>query len=114
MRPRLAPAWGAIVSWYAVTHLAESELPSAVAGLARVLRPGGWLALAAHVGETVHHVDSFLGESVELDFVLHDPAAVRSAVSAAGLEIVEWYLRGPLAGAEAQTDRLYLLARKPD
>ncbi len=66
------------------------------------------------MGETVHHVDSFLGESVELDFVLHDPAAVRSAVSAAGLEIVEWYLRGPLAGAEAQTDRLYLLARKPD
>lgn len=114
MRPRLAPAWGAIVSWYAVTHLAESELPSAVAGLARVLRPGGWLALAAHVGETVHHVESFLGEGVELDFVLHDPAAVRAAVSGAGLEIVEWYLRGPLADAEAQTDRLYVLARVGD
>jgi uncharacterized protein YceH (UPF0502 family) len=114
MRPRLAPAWGAIVAWYAVIHLAESELASAVAGLARVLRPGGWLALATHIGDAVHHVEEFLGESVDLDFVLHDPGAVRSAVSAAGLEIVEWYLRGPLAGAEAQTDRLYLLARKPD
>ena len=113
-RPRLAPAWGAIVSWYAVTHLAESELPAAVAGLARVLRPGGWLARAAHIGEAVHHVESFLGESVELDFVLHDPAAVRAAVSGAGLEIVEWYLRGPLADAEAQTDRLYVLARVGD
>ena len=81
--------------------------------MARVLRPGGWLALATHIGDAVHHVEEFLGESVDLDFVLHDPGAVRSAVSAAGLEIVEWYLRGPLAGAEAQTDQLYLLARKP-
>ena len=114
MRPRLAPAWGAIVAWYAVIHLAESELASAVAGLARVLRPGGWLALATHAGDAVHHVEEFLGESVQLDFVLHDATAVREAVAAAGLDIVEWYVRGPLAGAEAQTDRVYVLARKPD
>ena len=114
MRPRLAPAWGAIVAWYAVIHLAESELASAVAGLARVLRPGGWLALATHVGDAVHHVEEFLGEPVQLDFVLHDATAVREAVAAAGLEVVEWYIRGPIAGAEAQTDRIYILARKPD
>ena len=86
MRPRLAPAWG----------------------------PGGWLALATHVGDAVHHVEEFLGEPVQLDFVLHDATAVREAVAAAGLEVVEWYIRGPIAGAEAQTDRIYILARKPD
>jgi hypothetical protein len=45
--------------------------------------------------------------------VLHDPDAVVSAVRAAGLVDVEWYLRGPLEG-EVETDRLYVLGRKPD
>ena len=79
-----------------------------------MLRPGGWLALATHAGDAVHHVEEFLGEPVQLDFVLHDAVAVREAVAAAGLEVVEWYVRGPIAGAEAQTDRIYILARKPD
>jgi len=113
MRPRVATAWGAITAWYAVVHLAGSELPSAIGGLARVLKPGGWLALATHVGTTVHHVEDFLGEPVDLDFVLHDPDVVRAAVTSAGLDVVEWYVRGPLAGIEHETDRLYLLARTP-
>jgi len=113
IRPRVATAWGAITAWYAVVHLAPSELQSAIGGLARVLRPGGWLALATHVGAAVHHVEEFLGEAVSLDFVLHDPVQVREAVVAAGLEVVEWYVRGPLAGIEPGTERLYLLARTP-
>ncbi len=113
MRPRVATAWGAITAWYAVVHLAPSELPSAIAGLARVLKPTGWLALATHVGGAVHHVDRMLEEDVDLDFVLHDPVTVREAITAAGLEVVEWYVRGPLAGVEPETERLYVLARKP-
>ncbi|MBK8470202.1 MAG: DUF480 domain-containing protein [Candidatus Phosphoribacter sp.] len=113
MRPRLAPAWGAITAWYAVVHLAESELPSAMAGLARVLRPGGWLALATHIGAAVHHVEALLDESVDLDFVLHDPTAVRAAIESAGLTVLEWYVRGPLAGVEPDTERLYVLAQRP-
>ena len=98
---RAPGAWTeALAGHDAVIHLAESELASAVAGLARVLRPGGWLALATHVGDAVHHVEEFLGEPVQLDFVLHDAVAVREAVAAAGLEVVEWYVRGPIAGAE--------------
>lgn len=112
MRPTVASAWGAIVAWYAVVHLAPSELPAALAGLARVLTPGGWLALATHVGDAIHHLDTWLGEPVDLDVVLHDPRQVRAAAQSAGLQVVEWYLRGPLAGIEPDTERLYLLARK--
>ena len=39
--------WGAITAWYALVHLAGSELAPAVASLTRVLVPGGWLALAS-------------------------------------------------------------------
>jgi len=113
LRPRAAAGWAAVTAWYAFVHLAASELPAVVAGLARVLVPGGCLALALHVGEEVHHADELCGTPVDLDFVLHDAGAVVDAVTAAGLVDLEWYLRSPLPGVEAATDRLYVLARRP-
>jgi uncharacterized protein YceH (UPF0502 family) len=113
LRPPAAAGWGAITAWYALVHLAGSEVAPAVASLARVLAPDGWLAVALHAGADVHHADELMGEPVDVDFVLHDPDEVASAVRAAGLVDVEWYLRGPLEG-EVETDRLYVLGRKPD
>ena len=37
-----------MLGWYSLIHLAASELPDAVAALARPLAPGGWLVLAMH------------------------------------------------------------------
>lgn len=114
LRPRTAPGWGAVLAWYSLVHLAGSELREVVAALARVLDDDGWLVLALHVGdEGVRHVDTLCGEAVDLDFVLHDREQVLDAVRAAGLVDVEWYLRGPY-DVEAQTERLYVLARKED
>ncbi len=112
MRPTSAPAWGAVLAWYALIHLAPSELPTVVAALARVVRPGGWVAIAVHTGSQVRHLDEYLGAQVDLDVVLHDPTQVRAAVTTAGLRVAEWYLRGPVAG-ETATDRLYVLAQRP-
>lgn len=113
MRPPAASGWGAVVAWYSLVHLAGSEVAPAVAALARVLRPGGWLALATHAGAAVHHLDEWWEHEVDIDFVLHDPGAVLDAVRAAGLDVAEWYLRGPLPGIEVATERLYVLARRP-
>ncbi len=112
LRPPAAAGWGAITAWYALVHLAGSELAPAIASLARVLAPGGWLALALHAGADIHHADELMGKSVDVDFVLHDPDAVVAAARAAGLVDVEWYLRGPLDG-EVETERLYVLGRRP-
>ena len=71
-------------------HMAPSELRSVIAGLARVLVPGGRLAFVLHVGEEVRHLDELFGTPVDLDFVLHDAAEVRDAVAAAGLVDIEW------------------------
>ena len=113
LRPPAAAGWGAITAWYALVHLAGSELGPAIASLARVLVPGGWLALAVHAGDEVRHTDDLLGHAVDIDFVLHDPEQVLAAVRGAGLGELEWYLRGPYAGAEVETERLYVLARRP-
>ncbi len=114
LRPPTAAGWGAITAWYALVHTAPSELGPAIGSLARVLVPGGWLAVALHTGTEVRHVDELWDQPVDVDFVLHDTATVLAAVRGAGLTEVEWYLRGPLGEVEVETERLYVLARRPE
>lgn len=105
--------WAAVAAWYSLVHLAGSELRPAVALVAAALRPGGWLALAVHVGPEVRHVTELFGQPVDVDFALHDAGQVLDAVATAGLVDVEWYRRGPYPGGEVETERLYVLARRP-
>lgn len=113
LRPRAAAGWSAITAWYAFVHMATSELPAVLEGLARLLIPGGRLGFALHAGAEVWHVDELSGAPVDLDFVLHDASEVVDIVRNATLVDVEWYLRSPLPDVEAPTDRLYVLARRP-
>lgn len=105
------PGWALVTAWYAIVHLAESELAPTISALARVLRRGGRLALATHVGNEVRHPGAVCGVASDLDFVLHEPAAVVAAMEAAGLVDLEWYRRSPLP-QEASTERLYVLGRR--
>ena len=111
-RPATSSGWAAVVGWYALVHLAASELPDAVAALVRPLAPGGWLVLGLHAGSEVRHLDDWFGHQVDLDFVLHDPAFVVGVVEAAGLVDVEWYLRGPVTARDETTRRLYVVGRR--
>jgi len=111
MRPESADGWGAVLGWYSLIHLADSEFPAAVAALARPLAPGGVLVLGLHAGDDVRR-SNFAGD-VPLHLVLHEPADVVAAVTAVGLDDVEWYLRGPVARRQETTERLYVLARRP-
>lgn len=111
LKPRTAAGWGAVLAWYSLVHLAGSELAPAIAALARTLTPGGVLAVAVHAGDEVRRVTQFIGEPVEIDFVLHDQAQVLAAFAAAGLSEIEWYRRGPSEN-ETTTERLYVLGRR--
>jgi len=112
MRPANDDGWGAVLGWYSLIHLAESELPSALSALTRPLRPGGWLAIALHAGAGIAHHDSWFDQAIDLDFVSHGPAEIRALVDAAGLTDVEWYLRGPNLARGESTERLYVLGRR--
>ncbi|WP_217702401.1 DUF480 domain-containing protein [Nocardioides guangzhouensis] len=112
-RPPTSSGWAAVLAWYSLIHLAASELPDAVAALARPLDPGGWLVLAMHAGAEVRHLDEWLGHDVHLDAVLHEPAFVVGVVEGAGLVDVEWYVRGPVAARGETSQRLYVVGQKP-
>lgn len=114
LRPRNAPAWGVVLAWYSLIHLAASELPDALATLARTVRVGGWVLVALHAGQGIVHAEEWLGHEVDLDIVLHDRVQVVAAAEAAGLTVLESYTRGALQpphGSE-RFDRLYVLARR--
>nr|WP_246319653.1 DUF480 domain-containing protein [Nocardioides kongjuensis] len=113
MRPVNGAGWSAVLAWYSLIHLAASELPGAVEALTRPMSPGGLLVLALHAGAEVRHVDTWFGEEVDLDVVLHEPADVVSLVERAGLVDVEWYRRGPVVARGETTERLYVVARTP-
>jgi uncharacterized protein YceH (UPF0502 family) len=111
--PERGGGWAAIASWYSLVHLAGSELRPAVALLAAGLAPGGWLAVAVHIGDEVRHLTELWEQPIDLRVVFHDPTAVVDAFATAGLVDVEWYRRGPLPGGEAETERTYVLGRRP-
>ena len=113
LRPASAAGWSAVTAWYALVHLAPSELPAAIRALARVLLPGGMLALALHVGDEVRHVEDLFGAAVDVDFVFHDREQVLDACVSADLTDIQWYLRSSDAEHEVDTERLYVLARAP-
>ena len=112
--PRSVGGWAAITAWYSLVHMAASELRPAIGLLAASLRPGGRLAVALHLGDEARTVDELFGVDVDLTFALHDAGRVLDAIHTAGLVDVEWYRRGPYAGTEAETERLYVLARRPE
>jgi uncharacterized protein YceH (UPF0502 family) len=113
MRPGTDDGWGAVLAWYSLIHLAASELPAAIASLARPLRANGWLVLALHAGAEVRTLTNWFGHEIDLDFVLHDPADVVAIVERAGLLDIEWYHRGPITSRGETTQRLYVVARNP-
>jgi uncharacterized protein len=106
------PGWSLVTAWYAVVHLAPSELGTTVSAWTRVLRRGGVLALATHVGHDVLQPGELFGIVTDLGFVLHDADAVIAAAESAGLVDLEWYRRSPLPN-EPQTERIYLVGRRP-
>lgn len=114
MRPESAAGWGAVLAWYSLIHLADSELPGALDALVRPLAPGGLLVLAMQVGEDVRRISAWHGiDGLALDLVQRDPEHVLALVAAAGLTNVESYVRGPLSDLGETTRRLYVLARRP-
>ena len=111
MRPETADGWGAVVSFYSLIHFAASELPDAVAALARPLAPGGLLVIGTQAGRAVRHLTTWYDQEIDLHWVHREPEDLIAAMTTAGLVDVEWYRRGPIG--EEKTERLYVLARRP-
>jgi SAM-dependent methyltransferase len=107
-------AWGGIVAFYSIIHLPPGARPKALAEFFRVLRPGGLLLLAFHIGDEHRHLDEWWDLPVSLDVYFLQPQEIRAQLEEAGFDIAAMLVRQPYAPAvEHQSERAYLLAHKP-
>ncbi len=106
-------AWAGIVAFYSIIHIPSGDLTQALVELRRVLRPGGLLLLAFHIGDDAIHLDEWWGRKVCVDFFHFRPAEVARCLGKAGFEIEEIFEREPYADVEHQSRRSYVFARRP-
>jgi SAM-dependent methyltransferase len=105
--------WGGIVAFYAIIHVPRASIDTAMREFWRVLRPGGEILLAFHVGDETRHFDTFMEQPVFLDFIFYPRAWIEERLQAAGFEILESIERDHYEGFEVATRRAYIHAHKP-
>ena len=77
-----------------------------------MLRPGGLVLVAFHIGAEVRHLVEWWGREVDVDFRFFEPAHIADAMERAALR-VEARLERSSYEQEVQTRRAYLPARRP-
>lgn len=105
--------WAGMVAFYSLIHIPREEVVTALIELRRVLRPGGLLLLAFHVGDEVLHLDEWWGQKVCVDFNFFRPDEMTGWLKSAGFELEEVIERDPYPDVEHPSRRAYIFARKP-
>ena len=106
-------AWGGIAAFYCIIHVPREKVVDALYEMKRVLKPGGVLLLAFHIGDETEHLDEWWDKPVNLDFAFYQPKEMKNWLSEAGYELEEILVREPNPDVEVATKRAYLFARKP-
>ena len=91
-------SWGGVAAFYSIIHIPREEVATALREIRRVLKPGGTLLLAFHVGEQTVHLDEWWGEPVALDFAFFQPEAMEAWLKAAGYRVMEDFACHPRHG----------------
>lgn len=105
---------GGIAAFYSIIHVSRPELPVVFEEMWRVIRPGGAVLLAFHVGDEVRHQDEWFDQPVSLDFRFFESAEIERLMEGAGFRLRVSLQRDAYPDVEAQTRRGYILAVKPE
>jgi len=106
-------AFGGIAAFYSIIHVDRASVADALRELHRILRPGGVLLVTFHIGTDVIHRDEMWEKPVSLDFNFYERNEMKEFLSAAGFTLEEAIERDPYPGAEYESRRAYIFARKP-
>lgn len=106
-------SWGGIAAFYSIIHIPRPQVVEALQELERVLKPGGWLLLAFHLGQEFIHLEEWWGQAVSLDFIFFTSAEMEGYVKAAGFQLEETIEREPYPEVEHASCRAYIFATKP-
>lgn len=103
-----------VVAFYSIIHFDDAQLEQAFNEMTRVLRTGGYVALAFHVGDEVVHHEQWWDMPVVLDARFLPVVLVTRLLEKAGLEVESVEEREPYAPeVEYQSRRAYIVAREP-
>jgi len=102
-----------VAAFYSIIHVPRPKVVEALGEIKRVLRAGGLLLLAFHIGDDVLHLDEWWGLDVSVDFFLFRPEEMRGFLESAGFTVEEIIEREPYPEVEHQSRRAYLFAKKP-
>lgn len=105
--------WAGIAAFYSLIHIAPSELPRTLTELRRVLKPGGLLLIAFHIGDETLHLDEWWGHTVNVDFHFFRPELLSALLLDAGFAIEDVIERDPYPEVEHPSRRCYIFARRP-
>jgi SAM-dependent methyltransferase len=103
---------GGIVAFYSIIHIPRQDVVAVLAELKRVLRPGGLLLLAFHIGDESVHLDEWWGQQVSVDFLFFRPDEMKGFLNEAGFQVVEIVEREPYPDVEHPSRRAYIFAEK--
>jgi SAM-dependent methyltransferase len=106
-------SWAGIAAFYSIIHIPRSDMAQALGEIRRVLRPGGLLLLAFHIGDEAIHLDEWWGQTVCVDFFFFRSDEMAGYLRAAGFEIEEIIEREPYPDVEHQSRRSYIFAHRP-
>jgi len=113
--PARNEAWGAIVAFYSLIHIPRREVPQVLREFRRVLRTGGLLLIAFHLGQQTLQSKRWWDIPVTMDYTHFLTAEIQSYLIQAGFCIEGFRERPPYASPyfwESASYRGYVLARK--
>lgn len=102
-----------IVAFYSIIHTPRDQVTAVLREWLRVLRPGGKLLMAKHLGDQEMHLDEVWGVPVNVEFIFFERAEMEGYLVAAGFEIEDIIERDPYSDVEYQSRRGYFFAFKP-
>ncbi len=104
-----------VAAFYSIIHIPRAQVVDALREVHGVLKPGGLLLIAFHLGcEDSHHEELF-GRPVSLDVALFTTLEMSGYLKTAGFAIEETQERDPYAPeVEYQSRRGYILAGRPE